>query len=40
MSQAFSAQHRGGSGSPMVLLHGFTDSWRSTAQLILDFTGD
>jgi len=25
----FSAQHRGGSGPPLVLVHGFTDTWRS-----------
>jgi pimeloyl-ACP methyl ester carboxylesterase len=25
----FTASHRGGSGSPMVCLHGFTDTWRS-----------
>jgi pimeloyl-ACP methyl ester carboxylesterase len=31
---AFSAAHRGGSGSPLVLLHGFTDTWR-TWELIL-----
>jgi pimeloyl-ACP methyl ester carboxylesterase len=25
----FTPSHRGGSGSPLVLLHGFTDTWRS-----------
>ena len=25
----FTASHRGGSGPPMVLLHGFTDTWRT-----------
>ena len=30
----FTASHRGGSGSPMVCLHGFTDSWR-TWELVL-----
>jgi pimeloyl-ACP methyl ester carboxylesterase len=25
----FTPSHRGGSGSPMVCLHGFTDTWRS-----------
>lgn len=25
----FTPLHRGGSGSPMVLIHGFTDTWRS-----------
>jgi pimeloyl-ACP methyl ester carboxylesterase len=25
----FTPAHRGGSGSPLVLLHGFTDTWRS-----------
>ena len=29
MPSTFTRQHRGGSGSPMVLLHGFTDTWRS-----------
>jgi pimeloyl-ACP methyl ester carboxylesterase len=30
----FTPSHRGGSGSPMVLLHGFTDTWR-TWELVL-----
>jgi pimeloyl-ACP methyl ester carboxylesterase len=30
----FTASHRGGSGPPMVLLHGFTDTWR-TWELVL-----
>jgi pimeloyl-ACP methyl ester carboxylesterase len=30
----FTPAHRGGSGSPMVCLHGFTDSWR-TWELVL-----
>ena len=30
----FSAQHRGGAGEPLVLLHGFTDTWR-TWELVL-----
>jgi pimeloyl-ACP methyl ester carboxylesterase len=25
----FTSQHRGGSGSPLVLLHGFLDTWRA-----------
>ncbi|HEY5143645.1 MAG TPA: alpha/beta fold hydrolase [Solirubrobacteraceae bacterium] len=29
MSDVFSAAHRGGSGSPLVCLHGFTDTWRT-----------
>jgi pimeloyl-ACP methyl ester carboxylesterase len=32
--EVFSAQHRGGSGPPLVCLHGFTDTWR-TWELIL-----
>lgn len=28
MLSTFTAAHRGGSGAPMVLLHGFTDTWR------------
>ena len=34
MDSAFTAQHRGGSGPPLVCLHGFTDTWR-TWQLVL-----
>jgi len=30
----FTAAHRGGSGEPLVLLHGFTDTWR-TWELVL-----
>jgi pimeloyl-ACP methyl ester carboxylesterase len=30
----FTAAHRGGSGPPLVLLHGFTDTWR-TWELVL-----
>ncbi len=30
----FTAAHRGGSGSPLVLLHGFVDTWR-TWELVL-----
>ncbi len=29
MSVAFTPFHRGGAGSPMVCLHGFTDTWRT-----------
>jgi len=29
MEQNFTASHRGGSGSPLLLIHGFTDTWRS-----------
>jgi pimeloyl-ACP methyl ester carboxylesterase len=29
MSPAFSPFHRGGHGTPLVCLHGFTDTWRS-----------
>jgi pimeloyl-ACP methyl ester carboxylesterase len=31
---SFTPQHRGGAGSPLVLLHGFTDTWR-TWELVL-----
>jgi pimeloyl-ACP methyl ester carboxylesterase len=34
MDATFTAQHRGGSGEPLVLLHGFTDTWR-TWELVL-----
>ena len=34
MSASFTPSHRGGSGSPMVCLHGFTDTWR-TWELVL-----
>jgi pimeloyl-ACP methyl ester carboxylesterase len=34
MDVAFTAQHRGGAGEPLVLLHGFTDTWR-TWELVL-----
>jgi pimeloyl-ACP methyl ester carboxylesterase len=29
MSSIFTPAHRGGSGSPLVCLHGFTDTWRT-----------
>jgi pimeloyl-ACP methyl ester carboxylesterase len=32
--QTFSASHRGGSGPPLVCVHGFTDTWR-TWELVL-----
>jgi pimeloyl-ACP methyl ester carboxylesterase len=34
MDTAFTSAHRGGSGPPTVLLHGFTDTWR-TWELVL-----
>jgi pimeloyl-ACP methyl ester carboxylesterase len=34
VGEVFTSQHRGGSGPPLVLLHGFTDTWR-TWELIL-----
>lgn len=34
MSAEFTLSHRGGSGSPLVCLHGFTDTWR-TWELVL-----
>lgn len=34
MYSAFTPVHRGGSGSPLVCLHGFTDTWR-TWELVL-----
>ena len=34
MDAAFTAQHRGGAGEPLVLVHGFTDTWR-TWELVL-----
>ena len=34
MNAAFTPSYRGGSGSPLVLLHGFTDTWR-TWELVL-----
>lgn len=34
MSATFTASHRGGSGSPLVCLHGITDTWR-TWELVL-----
>lgn len=34
MSSVFTPSHRGGSGSPLVCLHGFTDTWR-TWELVL-----
>jgi pimeloyl-ACP methyl ester carboxylesterase len=34
MSDAFTPQHRGGSGAPLVCLHGLVDTWR-TWELVL-----
>jgi len=34
MDKGFSPAHRGGAGTPMVCLHGFTDTWR-TWELVL-----
>jgi pimeloyl-ACP methyl ester carboxylesterase len=34
LDSAFTSSHRGGSGSPLVCLHGFTDTWR-TWELVL-----
>ena len=34
MPSTFTPSHRGGSGSPLVCLHGFTDTWR-TWELVL-----
>jgi len=34
MDSRFTPSHRGGSGSPLVCLHGFTDTWR-TWELVL-----
>ena len=34
LDAAFTPAHRGGSGEPLVLLHGFTDTWR-TWELVL-----
>lgn len=34
-SGSFTSGHRGGAGSPLVCLHGFTDTWR-TWELVLD----
>jgi pimeloyl-ACP methyl ester carboxylesterase len=34
MSEGFTPWHRGGSGSPLLCLHGFTDTWR-TWELVL-----
>lgn len=31
---SFTALHRGGAGEPMVLLHGFTNSWRAWTPLL------
>ncbi len=34
LAALFTPQHRGGSGSPLVCIHGFTDTWR-TWELVL-----
>ena len=35
MAESFTPSHRGGAGTPLVLLHGFTDTWR-TWELVLE----
>jgi pimeloyl-ACP methyl ester carboxylesterase len=35
MTSSFTPFHRGGSGTPLVCLHGFTDTWR-TWQLVIE----
>ena len=36
MSTQFTPSHRGGSGDPLLLVHGFTDTWRSW-ELVLPY---
>jgi pimeloyl-ACP methyl ester carboxylesterase len=37
---SFTPAHRGGSGSPMVCLHGFTDTWRSWELILPQLEGE
>jgi pimeloyl-ACP methyl ester carboxylesterase len=40
MAESFTASHRGGAGAPLVLLHGFTDTWRTWDLVLEDLERD
>ena len=40
MDAAFTAFHRGGTGSPLVLVHGFTDTWRTWDLVLAELERD
>jgi pimeloyl-ACP methyl ester carboxylesterase len=39
VTDAFTPEHRGGNGSPLVCLHGLVDTWRSWELVLPELDG-